>query len=116
MASVSTSSVSAKVQLVNDFTGQTITMKEMLDQSGVSKVTLLKLLDTAGLQPVGKMLSGGRGRPASLFDREAFAQLLANRTASKKVKPAKVEADAVAESDDSDALSVDQINALLGVE
>ena len=62
------------------FTGETCTVQDMLAIAGVSKVTLLKILDAANLLPIGKVVSGGRGRPAgstsfvnvSLADLEQF--------------------------------------------
>lgn len=103
------------------FTGETVTVKDMIDLAGVSKVTLLKILDTAGLSPVGKVVSGGRGRPAALFDRDAFMAIMADRKSAKvsKVKDT-VSADAVAEPDTVEAetgevrtMTVDEINAAL---
>jgi hypothetical protein len=87
--------------------GETITVKDMLELAGVSKVTLLKLIEASGIQPVGKVVSGGRGRPAFLFDREEIQRMLDARSAAKlaKDKPAKAApvndtVDAVAEPDD----------------
>ena len=87
--------------------GETITVKDMLELAGVSKVTLLKLIEASGIQPVGKVVSGGRGRPAFLFDREEIHRMLDARSAGKleKSKPAKAApvddtVDAVAEPDD----------------
>ena len=103
------------------FTGETCTVQDMLAIAGVSKVTLLKILDAAQLTPIGKVVSGGRGRPAALFDRDAFLAVMSERTAAKggKAKDT-VTADAVAEPDDSDSetgevrtMSVDEINAAL---
>lgn len=85
-------------------TGETITVKEMLNLAGVSKVTLMKLIRTSGLQPVGKVASGGRGRPAALFDRDSF--LSAIRSGNTSTVGSSVDA-AVP------ALSVDQINSAL---
>lgn len=87
--------------------GETITVKDMLALAGVSKVTLLKLIESAGIQPVGKVVSGGRGRPAFLFDRAEIQRMLDARSAGKLAKdnkPATVgavndTADAVAEPD-----------------
>ncbi len=117
---VSTVSSSAtKCELVGGFSGDTITMKEILDNSGLSKVTLLKLLSANGVQPVGKVLNGSRGRPAALFDRDTVTRMLADRASaksgkSKKVDTVKVEADASAEPEDSGSeMSVDEINAAL---
>ena len=113
------SSTAAKHELVGGFTGETITMKEIIDNSGLSKVTLLKLLSVNGVQPVGKVVSGSRGRPAALFDRDTVTRLLADRASAKsgkakKASTVKVEADASAEPEDSVAeMSVDEINAAL---
>lgn len=116
----STVSTAGKRELSTNFTGETVTVKEMIELSGVSKVTLLKLLSASGIQPVGKVLSGSRGRPAALFDRDVFARILTDRNTAKTTKgkksTVKVKADASAEPDsdsDSDELSVDQINAML---
>ena len=86
--------------------GETITVKDILELAGVSKVTLLKLIAAAGIQPVGKVASGGRGRPAFLFDRLEIQRMLDARSAAKlaKDKPSKTApvndtADAVAEPD-----------------
>ena len=103
------------------FTGETCTVQDMLAIAGVSKVTLLKILDAANLAPIGKVVSGGRGRPAALFDRDAFLAVMQERTAAKASKAKDtVIADAVAEPDDSDSetgevrtMSVDEINAAL---
>jgi len=103
------------------FTGETCTVQDMLAIAGVSKVTLLKILDAANLAPIGKVVSGGRGRPAALFDRDAFLAVMAERTAAKGSKAKDtVQADAVAEPDDSDSetgevrtMTVDEINAAL---
>lgn len=98
--------------------GETITVKDMLAQAGVSKVTLLKLIESAGLQPVGKVVSGGRGRPAFLFDRVEVQRMLEARTAGKlaKDKPAKAAvndtADAVAEPMGDDMVDPDLALAL----
>lgn len=117
---VSTVSSSAtKRELVGGFSGDTITMKEIIDNSGLSKVTLLKLLSANGVQPVGKVLSGSRGRPAALFDRDTVTRMLADRASAKsgklkKVDTVKVEADASAEPEDNGSeMSVDEINAAL---
>ena len=103
------------------FTGETCTVQDMLAIAGVSKVTLLKILDAANLLPIGKVVSGGRGRPAALFDRDAFLAVMQERNAAKGSKAKDtVQADAVAEPDDSDSetgevrtMTVDEINAAL---
>jgi hypothetical protein len=98
--------------------GETVTVKDMLAEAGVSKVTLLKLIESAGLQPVGKVVSGGRGRPAFLFDRAEVQRMLEARTAGKlaKDKPAKAPvndtADAVAEPMPDDTVDPDLALAL----
>ena len=104
---VHTVSVVAPVRERTVGEGETITVKDILELAGVSKVTLLKLIETAGIQPVGKVVSGGRGRPAFLFDRLEIQNMLDARSAGKlaKSKPAKAApvndtADAVAEPDD----------------
>lgn len=73
-------STSGKRELFDPtFTGETITVKDMMNLAGVSKVTILKLIKGADLLPVGKVASGGRGRPAALYDRDSFLTLLKNR-------------------------------------
>jgi hypothetical protein len=102
----------------------TITVKEMLELAGVSKVTLLKMLAVSGIQPCDKLLTGGRGRPAALYDRARFTTLLQERSsakaAPKSAKTTKKEADAVApaapEKTEARALTVDEIDALLAAE
>ena len=103
------------------FTGETCTVQDMLAIAGVSKVTLLKILDAAQLTPIGKVVSGGRGRPAALFDRDAFLAIMAERKSSKTEKAKDtVTADAVAEPDTVEpetgevrTMTVDEINAAL---
>ena len=58
---------------------ETVTVKDMMELADVSKVTLLKIIAGAGLKPTGKLASGGRGRPALLFDRASFVAALAGR-------------------------------------
>ena len=106
------------------FTGETCTVQDMLAIAGVSKVTLLKILDAANLLPIGKVVSGGRGRPAALFDRDAFLAVMQERTAAKGSKAKDtVKADAVAEPDEGDSetgevrtMTVDEINAALAAQ
>jgi hypothetical protein len=99
--------------------GETITVKDILELAGVSKVTLLKLIDASGIKPVGKIVSGGRGRPAFLFDRGEVQNMLDARSAGKlaKSKPSKTvlpndTADAVAEPDSDDNVDPDLALAL----
>jgi len=120
--SVATSSTSSPVApsfLRTVGEGETITVKDILDLAGVSKVTLLKMIETAGIVPVGKVVSGGRGRPAFLFDRADVQRMLDARLASKLAKdnkpvaaaPVNDTADAVAEPD-SDSVDPDLALAL----
>ncbi len=119
--SVATSSTSSPVapSLIRTVgEGETITVKDILDLAGVSKVTLLKMIETAGIVPVGKVVSGGRGRPAFLFDRADVQRMLDARQASKLAKdnkpaaaPVNDTADAVAEPD-SDSVDPDLALAL----
>jgi len=119
VATASTSSPVAPSLLRTVGEGETITVKDILDLAGVSKVTLLKMIETAGIVPVGKVVSGGRGRPAFLFDRADVQRMLDARLASKLVKdnkpaavaPVNDTADAVAEPD-SDSVDPDLALAL----
>jgi hypothetical protein len=107
-----------------------VTVKDMMALADVSKVTLLKILSVADLQPIGKVTSGGRGRPALLFDRAAFLAVLAGRAVSKKdavdEKPAAIAAcetfvaepavdntETVPETVVQYTMSVDEINAMM---
>jgi hypothetical protein len=119
VATASTSSPVAPSLLRTVGEGETITVKDILDLAGVSKVTLLKMIETAGIVPVGKVVSGGRGRPAFLFDRADVQRMLDARLASKLAKgnkpvaaaPVNDTADAVAEPD-SDSVDPDLALAL----
>lgn len=125
--SVATNTVAAtgKVLFVKDFAGETTTIKDMVEASGLSKVTIMKIVSSAKLSAIGKVASGGRGRPASLFDKAAFLAAIANRgTKVDSTVDNTVKADAVADTVDSDSdadqevpaeLSVEQINALMGM-
>ena len=64
---------------------ETVTVKDMMELADVSKVTLLKIIAGAGLKPTGKLASGGRGRPALLFDRASFVAALAGHTRHRHV-------------------------------
>lgn len=116
---VDTVSVATPVRERTVGEGETVTVKDMLELAGVSKVTLLKLIEASGIQPVGKVVSGGRGRPAFLFDRAEIQRMLDARSAAKleKSKPAKAApvndtADAVAEPDGDDTIDPDLALAL----
>jgi hypothetical protein len=97
-----------------DFSGETLTVKDMLELSGVSKATLMKKLAAANLTPIGKQVSGGRGRPSALYDRNSFMAAM-----SLTVQPIvdTNESDAVAEPMDNigevRTMTVDEINAAL---
>ena len=95
---VHTVSVVAPVRERTVGEGETITVKDMLELAGVSKVTLLKLIETAGIQPVGKVVSGGRGRPAFLFDRAEIQRMLDARSAAKLAKDKPTKTDVVADN------------------
>ena len=62
---------STKTDLVAGFSGETMTLAEALKLSGKSKVTLLKIINSKDnrVPIVGKVMTGGRGRPANLYDR-----------------------------------------------
>jgi hypothetical protein len=115
----STSSPVAPALLRTVGEGETITVKDILDLAGVSKVTLLKMIESAGIVPVGKVVSGGRGRPAFLFDRADVQRMLDARSTGKVTKDSKLvavapvndTADAVAEPDD-DSVDPDLAAAL----
>lgn len=117
--SVATSSPVAPSLLRTVGEGETITVKDILELAGVSKVTLLKMIESAGIVPVGKVVSGGRGRPAFLFDRADVQRMLDARQASKLAKdnkpvavaPVNDTADAVAEPD-NDSVDPDLALAL----
>ena len=58
-----------KEEIQADFSGQTISLKEAMILACKSKVTLLKIIHEKKVACVGKIITGGRGRPASLYDR-----------------------------------------------
>jgi hypothetical protein len=113
---VQTAVVSSVSRIFNnpDFSGETLTINDMLELSGVSKATLMKKLAAANLTPVGKQVSGGRGRPSALYDRDSFMAAM-----SLTVQPIvdTNEADAVAEPmndvGEVRTMTVDEINAAL---
>lgn len=49
--------------------GETITLKEIVELSGKSKVTVLKIIKTNKIEAVGKVVSGKKGRPGNLYSR-----------------------------------------------
>jgi hypothetical protein len=115
---VQTVAVSGVCRVFNnpDFSGETITVKEMLEVSGVSKATLVKKLAAANLSPIGKQVSGGRGRPSALYDRAAFMSAMSLSDETVTVSSESV-ADAVAEPvndiGEVRTMSIDEINAAL---
>ena len=58
-----------KHELFNGFEGETMSLKEAMELSSKSKVTLLKIIKQKRVLTVGKIVSNSRGRPASLYNR-----------------------------------------------
>ena len=58
-----------KFELFNGFEGETMSLKEAMELSSKSKVTLLKIIKQKRVLTVGKIVSNSRGRPASLYNR-----------------------------------------------
>ena len=77
-------------------TGNSITINDMVALTGLSKVSVMKLVKSSGLKSIGKAKSGSRGRPSSLFSRVDFM------TAWKGNSGNSVKADAVADPVDGD--------------
>lgn len=84
--------------------GDTVTMQDMVRLSGLSRVSLKKIIANH-LQPVGKVASGGRGRPAFLYDRQSFLDLMGDRTGKSATNSG-------AESSNRE-LSVDEIDNIV---
>ena len=70
--STNTEKAAATQELNPGFNGDTITLKEAVDMSGKSKVTVLKIIKDQKIASVGLVKSGTRGRPANLYDRAAL--------------------------------------------
>jgi hypothetical protein len=72
----------ARDELNEDYTGTVVSINEAMVTAGVSKVTLLKMIRAAQLQPVGKRYAGGRGRPANLFDADDMQAAIVQRSSA----------------------------------
>lgn len=82
--------------------GDTVTINDMIQLSGLNRVSLLKVIGTR-LQPVGRAVPVGRGRPANLYDRQSFLDLMGDRAGRSMV---------VSTGNDQ-TLSVDEIDRLV---
>lgn len=66
----------SKNELNPGFEGETITLKEAVDISGKSKVTVLKVIKDQKVPSVGQVRSQKRGRPANLYERAVLLAAL----------------------------------------
>lgn len=64
--------IEPKKDLNPGFSGDTITLKEIVELSGKSKVTVLKIIKANKIEAVGKVVSGTKGRPANCYAKEDF--------------------------------------------
>jgi len=72
--------VCSRREVEASFSGEVISLEEAVKLASKSKVTVLKMIKESKVPIVGKIISGKRGRPGHLYDRDIF--LLAIHTAS----------------------------------
>ena len=63
------------------FTGEAVSLNDCVSLAQKSKVTTLKLIRDEKVPVVGKVITGKRGRPGNLYDRDAFVAALAKNPA-----------------------------------
>lgn len=65
-----------KNMIFGDFTGETMSLKDAMDLTKKSKVTVLKVIRDNKIKSVGKIVTAKRGRPGNLYNKEQLMTAL----------------------------------------